>query len=91
MISAVSDATQTQPVAPSTASSSQKPAQSQPQSATTDSVQLSAAAQAALAAIQEARETQAQTSKEAAGGDLLELPNERLVRSNRRVAGYTSG
>jgi hypothetical protein len=69
MISAVSDATQTQPVAPSTASSSQKPAQSQPQSATTDSVQLSAAAQAALAAIQEARETQAQTSKEAAGGD----------------------
>ena len=55
MISAVSDATQTQPVAPSTASSSQKPAQSQPQSATTDSVQLSAAAQAALAASEQGK------------------------------------
>ena len=69
-ISAVSNAAQTQPAAPSTGTSPQKPAQSHPQSAATDSVQLSAAAQAAVAAMKEARETPAQTAKEATGGDL---------------------
>jgi hypothetical protein len=71
MVSAISNATQTQPVAQSTGTSAQKPAQSKPQSATTtDSVQLSQAAQAMLAALQEARETPAQTAQEASLGDL---------------------
>jgi hypothetical protein len=51
--------------------STQKPTQSKPQSATsTDSVQLSQAAQAMLAALQEASETPAQTAQEASLGDL---------------------
>jgi hypothetical protein len=71
MVSAISNATQTQPVAQSTGVSTQKPTQSKPQSAaSTDSVQLSKAAQAMLAALQEARETPAQTAKEAGHGDL---------------------
>jgi len=72
MVSAISNATQTQPVAQSTGTSTQKPTtQPKPQSATsTDSVQLSQAAQAMLAALQEARETPAQTAKEAGLGDL---------------------
>jgi len=69
MISAISNAAQTQPASPSTSASSQKPAQAAPQPAATDSVQLSATAQAALAARQEAIETPAQTAKEASGGD----------------------
>ena len=71
MTSAISNVTQTQPVAPSTRTSTQKPTQSGPPSATvTDLVQLSQAAQAMLAALQEATETPAQTAKEAGNGDL---------------------
>ena len=71
MVSAISNATQTQPVAQSMGASTQKPTQSKPQSATsTDSVQLSQAAQAMLAALQEARENPAQTAQEARLGDL---------------------
>ena len=71
MVSAISNATQTQPVAQSMGASTQKPTQSKPQSATTtDSVQLSQTAQAMLATLQEAGETPAQTAKEASLGDL---------------------
>jgi len=71
MVSAISNATQTQVVAQSTGTPTEKPTQSEPQSATgTDSVQLSNAAQAMLAAVQEAKETPAQTAKEAGHGDL---------------------
>jgi hypothetical protein len=71
MVSAISNATQTQPVAQSMGASTQKPTQSKPQSATsTDSVRLSQAAQAILAALQEVRETPAQTAQEASLGDL---------------------
>ena len=71
MVNATSNATQTQPVAHSTKPSPQKPTQPEPKSATiTDSVQLSKAGQAMLAAVQEAIETPAQTAKEARGGDL---------------------
>ena len=70
MVSAISNAIDTQPVAHSTRTSTQKPAQSAPQSAGTDSVQLSKAAQAMVAALQEAKETSAQTAQEAAHGDL---------------------
>ena len=71
MVGAVSHATQAQPAAPATATSGHKQTQSKSQpAAATDSVQLSAAGQAALAAMQEATETPAQTAKEAAGGDL---------------------
>jgi hypothetical protein len=71
MVSAISNAAQTQPVAQSTETSAQKPTQSKPQSATTtDSVQLSQTAQAMLATLQEAGETPAQTAKEASLGDL---------------------
>lgn len=73
MTSAVSSATQTQPVAQSAGTPPAKPAQSKPQSAkssaSADTVQLSATAQALLAAEQEAMETPAQTAKEAFGGD----------------------
>jgi hypothetical protein len=52
---------------------SSKAAQSKPQSAPAktveDTVQLSQAAQSAAAAMKEARETPAQTAKEAVGGD----------------------
>ena len=70
MVSAISSATQTQPVARSTETSTQKPTRPQPKAAATDSVQLSAAAQAALAALLEATETPAQTAQEAGQGDL---------------------
>src|ERR1039457_4580305 len=73
MLGAISNATPAQPVAQTTATSNPKSTQAKPQpaatSATTDTVQLSNAAQAALAAVQEARETPAQTAKEASGGD----------------------
>ena len=69
MASSISSVTQA-PAVPSPAASKQKPAQSaQPPAASSDSVQLSPAAQARIAALQEARETSAQTAKEAAGGD----------------------
>ena len=66
MVGAVSNATQTQAVAQSTGTSTQKPTLSGPQSAISrDSVQLSKTAQAMLAAPQEDRETPVQTAKEA--------------------------
>lgn len=71
MVGAISNATQAQPVAQSTATSAHKPVQAKPQpAAKTDSVQLSATAQAMLAAMQEATETPVQTAKEASNGDL---------------------
>jgi hypothetical protein len=70
MVSAISNAAQAQPVAQYTGTSSPKPAQAAPRSSRADSVQLSAAAQAALAAQQEARETASQTAREASSGDL---------------------
>jgi hypothetical protein len=70
MISAISNARQTRPVAQSTATSTQKPSRSKSQSATsTDSVQLSKTAQSMLAALQEASESPVQTAKEAGTGD----------------------
>jgi len=69
MVNAISAAAQTQPVAPSTKTSTQKPAQAEPKPAATDSVSLSPAAQAMVAAQQEARETSAQTTQEASHGD----------------------
>ena len=71
MVTPISNAAATQPVAPSTSTSSVKPAPSKPASATsTDSVQLSLVAQAMAAALQEAKETSAQTAQEANSGDL---------------------
>lgn len=70
-VSAISNATQPQPVAQSTGTSSQEPSQPKPELATGgDTVQLSAAAQAAATAFQEAMETPAQTAQEAGRGDL---------------------
>jgi hypothetical protein len=71
MVTATSNATQSQLVAQSTKPAPQKPAQPEPKSAAiTDSVQLSKAGQAMLAAVQEAIEMPAQTAQEARGGDL---------------------
>src|ERR1035441_1970543 len=85
MVNAVSNATLAQPVTQATATPASKPAQSKAQAAgPTDSVQLSSAAQAAVAALQEARETPAQTAKEAGSGDLQAqrlLANEAAARS----------
>jgi hypothetical protein len=70
MVSAISHATQTQPVARATATATRKPAPSKSSSAPkSDTVQLSPTAQAALAAMKEATETPAQTAKEAGQGD----------------------
>ncbi len=70
MVSGISNAPPAQPVAQSTKSPAKKPEQTKPESAHGgDSVQLSGAAQAMLAALQEARETPAQTAKEANSGD----------------------
>ena len=70
MISATSSATHTEPVAQPRRAAAQKPPQPAPKpAATTDSVKLSQTAQAMLAALQEATETQAQTGKEASNGD----------------------
>jgi hypothetical protein len=71
MVSAVSSTTETQPVAQSTGTSTQKKTQAEPPAATgTDSVQLSKIALARVAAVQEATETSAQTAQEASHGDL---------------------
>ena len=71
MVTATSSAAQTQPLAQATKPSPQKPAQPESKSATiADSIQLSKAGQAMLAAVQEAIEMPAQTAKEARGGDL---------------------
>jgi hypothetical protein len=70
MVSATSNATHTVPVAQSTGTPTQKATQPRPQSTTSgDSAQLSAVAQASLAALKEATETSAQTTKEAGLGD----------------------
>jgi hypothetical protein len=68
MLNAISGAAAAQPVARPASSSAQPKTQAQPSKASSggDTVQLSNAAQAA----QEARETSAQTAKEAAGGDI---------------------
>jgi hypothetical protein len=72
MVSSVTATPQPQPVAQS-APVTPKPAQVKPQTAVTDTVHVSAAAQAAStaakAALQEATETPAQTAKEALSGD----------------------
>ncbi len=71
MVSAISHATQPQPVAQTTATAPKKPAPTKlPSAPPTDTVQLSQAAQAMLAAMQEATETPAQTANEADRGDL---------------------
>jgi hypothetical protein len=69
MISAISNAAPAQPAAQPAATPTQKPTKSAPQSAPTDNVQLSTTAQASLAALQEIRETSAQTAQEAGKGD----------------------
>jgi hypothetical protein len=68
MISGISNATPAQPVTPSRETSNQKPVQSKTEPA--DSIQLSPAAQARIAALHEARETSQQTGQEANRGDL---------------------
>jgi hypothetical protein len=71
MINAISNATAAEPVAQPTGTSTQKAPQAEPKSpGSADSVQLSKAAQATLAALQEISETSAQTAKEAGHGDL---------------------
>ena len=71
MVSSISNVTPTQPVAQSTGKSTQKTTQSPPKTpAGGDSVQLSQAAQARLATLQEVTETPAQTATEAGHGDL---------------------
>jgi hypothetical protein len=73
VLNSISNATPPPPVAQSTPVSSHKSTQaksaSPESSSTTDTVQLSMTAQAVLAAAQEAKETPAQTAKEASGGD----------------------
>jgi hypothetical protein len=71
MVSSISSAPAAQPVAQSTSFSTQKTTQlkSQPAASSGDTVQLSSAAKAALAAIQEAQETRSQTAREASNGD----------------------
>ena len=70
MISSITTATQSAVPIQHTAAVS-RPAQTKTQSAApdTDTVHLSGAAQARLAAMQEAMESPAQTMKEASGGD----------------------
>ena len=71
MISPLSSTTQSEPVAQATGTSTPKPTQSEPKAATVaDSAQISKAALAALATLQELKETSTQTANEAAHGDL---------------------
>jgi hypothetical protein len=71
MITVVSSAANTQPVAPATKTSAPKQAPAKAKSeGAGDSVHLSQAAQAAATALQEASETPAQTAQEAGNGDL---------------------
>ena len=70
MVNTISNATHVQPAAQPPSTSTQKPTHLEPQSGTSgDSVQLSTAAQAMAAALQEARETPVQTAQEARNGD----------------------
>jgi hypothetical protein len=85
MVSPISNATQSQPVAQPKETSTQKATQSKPQSATSpDTVQLSTAAQATLAALKEATENPAQTASEAGNGD---LQAQRLLATETARAG----
>jgi hypothetical protein len=70
MSMAISEITQTTAVPQSTPAPARKPDQSSARPPATDSVHLSQAAQAAAATLQEARETSAQTAREAGHGDL---------------------
>ena len=71
MINRISNVPQAEPVEAATGTSIRKPAKLEQQSrAGGDSVQLSKAAQATLATLQETTETNAQTVKEASHGDL---------------------
>ncbi|SPE31024.1 hypothetical protein SBA3_1730016 [Candidatus Sulfopaludibacter sp. SbA3] len=69
MVSAISNVTQTQPTARSSAPTKAPSQAKQHTAAHSDSVQLSQTAQAALAAMKEATETPAQTTTEAGHGD----------------------
>ena len=73
MVTAISTTAPSQPVAPTTRTSAPRHAQpaSKPKDTDNDgdSVQISQAAQAALAALQESTETPAQTATEAGKGD----------------------
>jgi hypothetical protein len=70
MTGGITNTTNTQPVAPPAGGAVQKPIQSTPQFvAKTDSVQLSAGAQAMATALQETKETPTQTAQEAGRGD----------------------
>ncbi len=71
MIGPITSVIQTEPTTATQRASSPKSATSKPASSTgqTDTVQLSGAAQALLAALQEATESPAQTAKEAGAGD----------------------
>ena len=72
MVSAITNVAHSQTVAPTDSSAQKQPrpkSQSSTTSSSTDTIQLSSAAQAALAAVKEAQETPAQTAKEASGGD----------------------
>jgi hypothetical protein len=70
MITAISNATPAQPVSPPAGTSTKKTTQPEHSAGGKDSVKLSSAAQAQLAALQEATETPSQTAKEAGNGDL---------------------
>lgn len=71
MISAISSATQPQPVVQSAKPATSKAVAVPPKSsAAADSAQLSQAAQAMLAALKEAKETPSQTAQEAGSGDV---------------------
>lgn len=71
MLNAISSATQALPVAQLAPTRAPKSATATPEfGGGTDTVQLSQAAQTRLAALQETRETPAQTAREANQGDL---------------------
>jgi hypothetical protein len=71
MVNPVTQVTQTQPVAEVAPKPRAEAAQAKPQvAAKADTVQLSATAQAQIAAMQEVRETSVQTNKEANRGDV---------------------
>jgi hypothetical protein len=71
MASSISSVTYTQPVAPSTGTSTHNQSHAERRSTSiTDTVQLSKTAQALLDALKEAQETPDRTAVEAANGDL---------------------
>ena len=86
MLNPISHATQTQVVPQPTAARQPSP-QAKTQPAPTDSVQLSKAALAARAVVQEASESQAQTAKEAASGD-VQAKNLLVREAAEKTAGH---